>query len=78
MNFLYMYVPRSANHVSKEQDLSSYPLVKIVLWGVSVTREVAARPQTASARISNPVSGGRCHLISLTIDQRRLSWYGPV
>ena len=32
-----------------------------------------ARPQTARARISNPVSGGQCHLIHLTI-LRRFSW----
>ena len=34
-------------------------------------REVArARPQTARARISNPVSGGQCHLNHLTILRR--------
>ena len=32
-----------------------------------------ARPQTARARISNPVSGGQCHLNHLTI-LRRFSW----
>ena len=25
-----------------------------------------ARPETAKARISNPVSGGQCHLVHLT------------
>ena len=36
------------------------------VWGVggaSVTKRKRARPLTARARISNPVSGGRCHLI---------------
>ena len=44
-----------------------------VLWGASVTERLRARPQTARARISNPVSGGQCHLIHLIIF-RRFSW----
>ena len=43
-----------------------------LLWGASVT-ERRARPQTARARISNPVSGGQCHLTHLTI-LRKFSW----
>ena len=35
---------------------------KLVLWGASVTERYRARPQTARARISNPVSGGQFHL----------------
>ena len=35
----------------------------LILWGASVTERQRARPQTARARISNPVSGGQCHLI---------------
>ena len=31
-----------------------------------MTERWRARPQTARARISNPVSGGQCHLIHLT------------
>ena len=48
------------------------------LGGLKETRIVSspftcARPQTARARISNPVSGGQCHLNHLTI-LRRFSW----
>ena len=32
-----------------------------------MTERERARPQTARARISNPVSGGQCHLNHLTI-----------
>ena len=35
---------------------------KSILWGASVTERYCARPQTARARISNPVSRGQCHL----------------
>ena len=35
--------------------------------------KIGDRGQTARARISNPVSGGQCHLINLTI-LRRFSW----
>ena len=38
-----------------------------------MTERWRARPQTARARISNPVSGGQCHLNYLTI-LRRFSW----
>ena len=38
-----------------------------------MTERWRARPQTAGARISNPVSGGQCHLNHLTI-LRRFSW----
>ena len=47
-----------------------------VLWIASVTDRWCARPQTARARILNPVSGGQCHLIHHTI-LRRFS-PGPV
>ena len=46
---------------------------KSVLWGASVTERWRARPQTARAQISNPVSGGQCHLNHFTI-LRRFSW----
>ena len=45
-----------------------HPRVKL-----SIVGSLRARPQTAMARISNPVSGGQCHLIHLTI-LRRFSW----
>ena len=41
-----------------------------VLLGASVTERWRARPQTARARISNPVSGGHCHLTHLIILRR--------
>ena len=44
-----------------------------VFWGTSVTERYRARHQTARARISNPVSGGQCRLIHLTI-LRKFSW----
>ena len=50
-----------------------HPRVKVSIVGSLLDREVAARPQTARARISNPVSGGQCHLNHLTI-LRRFSW----
>ena len=50
-----------------------HPRVKLSIVGSLSDREVAARPQTARARISSPVSGGQCHLIHLTI-LRRFSW----
>ena len=50
-----------------------HPRVKVNIVGSLRDREVARRPQTARARISNPVSGGQCHLIHLTI-LRRFSW----
>ena len=47
-----------------------HPRVKISIVGSLRNR---ARPQTARDRISNPVSGGQCHLIYFTI-LRRFSW----
>ena len=47
-----------------------HPRVKVSIVGSLRER---ARPQTARARISNPVSGGQCHLNHLTI-LRRFSW----
>ena len=44
-----------------------------IFWGASVTDRYGALPQTARVRISNPVSGGKCHLILLTI-LMRFSW----
>ena len=44
-----------------------HPRVKLSIVGSR------ARSQTARARISNPVSGGQCHLIHLTI-LRKFSW----
>ena len=60
-----------SGQVSKRQNVSS-PLTHndSILWGTSVTERWRARPQTARARISNPVSGGQCHLIPLTIPKR--------
>ena len=59
---------------SKKQNVSS-PLTRedSILWGASVTERSRARHQTTRARISNPVSGGQCHLLHLTI-LRRFSW----
>ena len=50
-----------------------FPLTRndSILSGTSVRWR--ARPQTARAWIPNPVSGGQCHLLYLTI-LRRLSW----
>ena len=50
-----------------------HPRVKLSIVGSLRDREVRARPQTANARISSPVSGGQCRLIHLTI-LRRFSW----
>ena len=44
------------------------------LWGASVIERYRARHQTATVRISNPVSGGQCNLIHLTI-LKSLSWH---
>ena len=58
----------SGLQVSKKQN-GFFPLTckDLILWGTSVTERQRARPQTARARISNPVSGGQCHIIHLTI-----------
>ena len=65
------YEPHSVLPVLKKQNVSS-PLTRkdSILWGASVSERWRARPQTARARISNPVSGGQCHLIHLTILRR--------
>ena len=47
--------------LKETKNVSSHPRVK-VLWGASVTERERARPQTARVRISNPGSGGQCHL----------------
>ena len=59
----------------KETKTCFFPIhvLESVLWGASVTERKRARPQTARAQISNPVSGGQCHLNHLTI-LRRFSW----
>ena len=46
-----------------------HPRVKVSIVGLGHR----ARPQTARARISSPVSGGQCHLNHLTI-LMRFSW----
>ena len=50
-----------------------HPRVKVSIVGSLRDREVACSPQTTRARISNPVSGGQCHLIHLTI-LMKFSW----
>ena len=56
--------PPAGIQVSKKQIVTSSLTYKdLILWGASVTE----RPQTTRARISNPVSGGQCHLIHHTI-----------
>ena len=50
-----------------------HPRVKVSIVGSLRDREVACSASTARARISNPVSGGQCHLHHLTI-LRRFSW----
>ena len=60
--------------VSRKQNVST-PLTRehLILCGASVTERWRARPQTARARNSNPVSGRQYHLIHFTI-LRRFSW----
>ena len=60
------YEPHPGLQVSKKPIFSS-PLTRkdSILWGASVTERWGARSQTARARISNPVSGGQCHLTIL-------------
>ena len=50
-----------------------HPRVKVSIVGSLRDREVACSASNARARISNPVSGGQCHLNHLTI-LRRFSW----
>ena len=52
----------------KQKMFLSHPSVKVSIMGSLRDREVASRPQTTRARISNPVSGGQCHLNHLTMD----------
>ena len=53
----------------RNKNVSSCLLVykDFTLCGASVTERWHAGPQTVRARISNPVSGGQCHLTHLTI-----------
>ena len=62
------FEPHSGLQVSKKQNVSS-PLIRkdSILWGTYVAERWRARPKTAWARISNPVPGGQCHLVHLTI-----------
>ena len=50
-----------------------HPRVKVSIVGSLRDREVACSASDRQARISNPVSGGQCHLNHLTI-LRRFSW----
>ena len=47
-----------------------HPRVKVSIVGSLRDRPQRARPQTVRARISNPVSGGQCHLNHLIILRR--------
>ena len=58
---------------NKQKMFLPHPHVKVSIVGSLHDREVACRPQTARARISNHASGGQCHLNHLTI-LRRFSW----
>ena len=63
------FEPHSGLQVSKKQNVSSTLTRKdSILCGNLHDREVAC--STLRARISNPVSGGQCHLIHLTILRR--------
>ena len=64
--------PHSGLQVLKKQNVSS-PLTRndSILRGTTKTERYRARPQIARVRISNPVSGGQCHHIYLTI----LRWF---
>ena len=50
-----------------------HPRVKVSIVGSLRDREVACSASDRQARISNPVSGGQCHLNHLTI-LRRFFW----
>ena len=69
-----VFEPHSGLRASKKQTVSS-PLIRkdIILWGISVTESWRARLHTTGAQMANPVSGGQCHLIHLTV-LRRLPW----
>ena len=60
------FEPHSGLQVKKTVS-SSLTRKDSILWGTSVTERYHAQPQTARAPISNPVSGGLCHLIHITI-----------
>ena len=68
------FEPHSGLLVSKKQNVSS-PLTRkdSILWGAFLDERYRVWPQTSRARISNPVSGGQCHLTHLTI-LRKFSW----
>ena len=69
-----VFEPNYGPKVSKKQNVHPPPSIEKIpiLWG-AVTERQRARPQTASARVSNPVSGGQRHLIHLTI-LSKFSW----
>ena len=50
-----------------------HPRVKVSIVGSLRDREVACSASDRQGQISNPVSGGQCHLNHLTI-LRRFSW----
>ena len=57
------FEPPPGLQVSKKQNVSSQLTRNdSIMWGASMTERWRARPQTARARISIPVSGGQCHL----------------
>ena len=58
MSVVFELVDRYGNRVSRKQNVSFRPLVKIRYCGVSVSERFWARLQTARLRISNIVSGG--------------------
>ena len=57
----------------KETKLFPHPRVKVGIVGSLRDREVACSASDHQGSISNPVSGGQCHLNHLTI-LRRFSW----
>ena len=70
------FEPRSGTKVSEKQNVSfSLTRKKFNIVGSLRDREVRSRPQTARVQISNPLSGGQCHLIHPTI-LRMFSWPG--
>ena len=68
------FEPYSGLQDSNKQIVSS-PFTRndSILWRASVTERQRAQTLTASARLSNSVSEGQCHLIHLTI-LGRFSW----
>ena len=63
----------SLGGLNETQMFLHHSLIKLSIAGSLRDREVACSAQTARARISNPVSGGQCHLTHLTI-LRGFSW----